>query len=480
MNDLQPVKVMKIEIIKIVDITFFNRSSPPLCPVFIIVVFSPNCNINVQVFICFSLAFAFVAWLAHGAYKKRLNYREKIDSIPSFSFAAVCFLIVISTIINKTESSLLFGYSQRGEGLIHLLLYFIVFYHCGSKIKNQLIKKVLVIVYLLISFLIGILTLVDYFIVRIKIFVNGYFIAIFYHENFYAYFLTIAITLSAALLVLDEKRVTKVFALFTFIINTVVLAFNDSFGGFLACLVSLAFLIVAASIKNHRFSVPATAMLVLFLAVCFIVGLKYQSFFSEVIKLGSDVEKIATNAEDADSAGTFRWGLWRATAGYIKERPLFGYGFEGTADLLLSDTGQDKVHNEYLDYMVDFGIPAGLIYIGGLISIFIKALKRRDYVDNITLCCLVASLGYIGSAFFGNRLIFITPFFFIFLGLANNTHGQYAKLAPDGETQTEETAENGEAVTPAADELTEKAEEAETEIVAESIVNTGIGETDDV
>ena len=39
MDDLRPVKTMKIETVKIVDTTFFNRSSPTPCPVFIIFVF---------------------------------------------------------------------------------------------------------------------------------------------------------------------------------------------------------------------------------------------------------------------------------------------------------------------------------------------------------------------------------------------------------------------------------------------------------
>jgi O-antigen ligase len=434
----------------------------------------------VQGAFCLSLLLAIVAWISHAVYARQTHLRPTTDIIPMFFFTALCAIVSVSAAVQHTPKAYVLGFTVRAEGTVVILLYFLVYYLCGSMIRKEKIKYAVIGFFLSTAFVIGVMSLIDFFIVKIPIFSPDYFTVIFRHRNFYSYYLTMVIALSAGLFTLEKNRAVKALSLVSFLLNCAVLAFNDSFGGFLACLVALTFLIVAASIKKRKFSFGALSMLLIFLAVCFVVGLKYQSFFSEVIKLGSDVEKIATNAEDADNAGTARWGLWRATAGYIKERPFFGHGFEGTVQRLLNDTAQEKVHNEYLDYMVDFGIPAGLIYIGGLVSIFIKALKRRAHVDNVTLICLTASLGYIASAFVGNRMVYVIPFFFIFLGLANNTHGQYAKLAPDGETQTEETAENEEAVTPAADEPTEKAEEAEAEIVAESIENTGIGETDDV
>ncbi|MBR3620947.1 MAG: hypothetical protein IKN56_05515, partial [Clostridia bacterium] len=48
--------------------------------------------------------------------------------------------------------------------------------------------------------------------------------------------------------------------------------------------------------------------------------------------------------------------------------------------------------------------------------------------------CLVAAFGYIGSAFFGNAIIYTVPFFYILLGLANtinDTAENHAKLSDD-------------------------------------------------
>ena len=394
----------------------------------------------IHVFIYSAIVFALIAYISHTAFLKKVNFQNSLDYLPFLFMALVCVFIVISTVVNQTEKPLLFGYSQRGEGLIHVLCYFLVFYLCGSVIRNCNIKYSVIYFYIITSVSIATIVLLDFFGINIKILVNGNFTGIFYHFNFYAYFLTMAIMLSAALFALEKNKAARIFAFFSFCLNSVVLAFNNSFGGFIACLVAFVFLIIAASIKKGKFSFSAVAALLVFLAICFVVGLKYGSFFTELVKLGNDVEKIATNAEDADSAGTARWGLWRATWEYIKERPFIGYGIEGTVDRLAADTGQEKVHNEYLDYAVEYGIPAALLYIAGLMSVFIKALIRRKSVDNATLVCLTASLGYIASAFFGNRMIFILPFFFIFLGLANNTEPPYKKLPLQKEEWAKATA----------------------------------------
>ena len=387
----------------------------------------------IHTFILLGAILSLVAYISHAVFMKFTKTKRGYDSIPIIIFAAFGVLIIASTIINHTNKLWIFGYTVRGEGVVIVLCYFFLFYLCASKIRSRIIKYSIIGFFLTLSNVLGIMCLIDHFIHPISIFPNQDFSAIFYHVNFYAYYLTMAIMLSAALFALETNKAVRIFAFFSLCLNSVVLAFNDSFGGFIACLVALVFLIVAASIKKGKFSFSALATLLVFLAICFAVGLKYESFFTELVTLGGDVEKIATNAEDADSAGTARWGLWRATLGYIKERPLIGYGIEGTVERLLKDTGQEKVHNEYLDYAVEYGIPAALLYIGGLMSIFIKALIRRKSVDNATLICLVASLGYIGSAFFGNRMIFILPFFFIFLGLANNTERPYEKLGLEKE-----------------------------------------------
>ncbi len=376
---------------------------------------------------------AAAALISHLVYSKQNKIKRSADSIPVYFFCAYALLIIISTIVNKTDKNLIFGFTPRAEGVLSLMCYFFIFYLCGSLVRKEKYKYAVIYFFLATGVVIGILTLINEYVTDVTIIGDEYVSGIFYTHNFYAYYLSITIMLSAGLASLEKSTFRKIAALAVMCFNTFILAINDSLGGFLACSVAFVFLIAAVSVKKHKFAWQTLLMFALFLAIVYVTGLFTQSFFSELGGFGSDVEDIVTNAENAGDAGTYRWTLWTHTAQYIKEKPWLGWGFEGTAERLGTETHTDKAHNEYLENMAYFGIPAGLLYLGGLISVYIKALKRRKVIDAATVCCLAGALGYIGSALVGNSFIFTSPFFFIFLGLANNTREEYISDAENSE-----------------------------------------------
>lgn len=368
----------------------------------------------------FVAIFAFASLAA--ANRQGIRSINKIDFIPFIVFSVYLVLIIISSIVNKIGFvEYVLGISNRSEGVISVFCYFLVFYLCGSFVRKESIKRFVMWFFLATSVVIGILSLVDRFVYDLYIVGNNGFCGIFYHWNFYAYYLTMAIMIAASIGTLGKSKAERIIAILTMCFNTFLLAINDSLGGFLACCVAFVFLVIASSIKNKRFDVCSFVEFLAFLVIIFITGLFTPSFFSELTNFGSDVVKIVENSEDAGDAGTARWTLWTHTVKYIKMKPWIGWGYEGSCALLGTETHADRTHNEYLENMAFYGVPAGLIYVVGLVSVYVKALIKRKSVDNVTLCCLVGALGYIGSAFVGNSFIFAAPFFFIFLGLANNT-----------------------------------------------------------
>ncbi len=180
-------------------------------------------------------------------------------------------------------------------------------------------------------------------------------------------------------------------------------------------------------------------MFVWFLLVILITGFFIPSFFSELTGLVKDVETIVGDEADAGSAGTARWTLWTHTWQYIKEKPFIGWGFEGTAERLGTETHADKAHNEYLENMAYYGIPAGLLYIAALGSVYLKAIIRRKKLDAATIICLTGALGYIGSALVGNSFVFTAPFCFVFLGLGASTIKSISlpTVQPENESESE-------------------------------------------
>ena len=365
------------------------------------------------------------------------------DKIPGLLFLVFLILACISVAVNGISRELFFGFTPRGEGFIAILFYFFCFF-AGSLIRKEKIKYCIIYFILGLGLVNGAMTLVNEFLWDIPISSHCKYSNVYYNVNFYAYFLTILIMLSAALVLKDKSKGRKAFAFISLVMNTVVLAMNNTFGCFVACLVAFIIMIIADSVIRKKFSFAALGVFGIFLATSFVCGFWYPNFFTQLLGLFTDIQMIVTDDENAADAGTLRWGLWVHTMRYIREKPWIGFGFEGVCERLLEEAEQSKVHNEYLEYAADFGIPAALCYIGGLIAVYIKALKKRAQIDGATFCALVAAFGYIGSAFFGNTMVFIAPLFFIVLGLANAIGSEPDVIQSAAEESTEAEADESE------------------------------------
>ncbi len=378
---------------------------------------------------------AIIAVISFLANKKEKNIKRFPDNIPIVFFGAYFLLILISTIANKTAFNLIVGFTGRGEGVISLFCYYMVYYLCGSFVDKEKYKNFIIIFFLLIDAVIGTLTLINLLYKDINIIGNAMVSGIFYNSNFYAYFLAISIMISSTLSMLHKSMPVRIFSFILFCIDTFILSINDSLGGFLACFVAFIFVIVFLSLRDGKFCLKALGAFIVFNSIIFVTGLFVPSFFSEFSALIFDLDSILTGNIYADKAGSNRWKLWTHTAQYIREKPWIGWGFEGIAERLDAETGLDKAHNEYLENMAYFGIPAGIIYIAGLVSVYIKAIRRRKYLDNATVCCLAGALGYIGSALVGNSFVFTAPFCFIFLGLANSSLEKIEPVSAEKENE---------------------------------------------
>ncbi len=385
--------------------------------------YSPICQLSFII----GGVIAIIAVISYYANKKQNKLQRCPDNIPTFLFLTYLALIVTSTIVNKTDYKFILGLTPRAEGVVSFFAYYLVFYLCGTFVTDKRYKYAAIYFFLATGVVIGVLTIINEYVTDIGI-IGEYRkpCGIFYTHNFYAYYLAISIMLSAGLVALSKKKASKAFGFVVMSLDTFILAINDTLGGFLACVVAFLFLIVTASIVNKKFSLASLLMFIWFLAIIFVTGLFIPSFFSELTGLSNDVETITANTKNAGDAGTARWTLWTHTAQYIKEKPLIGWGFEGTAKRLGSETHTDKAHNEYLENMAYFGIPAGLIYIAALISVYLKAFIRRKKLDAVSIICLTGALAYIGSALVGNSFIFTAPFCFVFLGLGSTTHSESA------------------------------------------------------
>lgn len=127
-----------------------------------------------------------------------------------------------------------------------------------------------------------------------------------------------------------------------------------------------------------------------------------------------------------ESFGTNRLFVWKRALELVKTHPLLGTGpdsfivayAERFGEETLAFTGQyyDAAHNEYLQILCNCGILGLLAYLGGLVSLFLRALRKLP--ENPALgVLLLTTLCYCVQAFFSFSISITAPIFWIALGL---------------------------------------------------------------
>jgi O-antigen ligase len=199
------------------------------------------------------------------------------------------------------------------------------------------------------------------------------------------------------------------------LLNLGILALNMTLGAVLAvgiCIVGMLLVILLKERDRLR------RILILFgimiLSVVAVLALS-SSIRADVARLFSDMAKILSGRSDG-TEGSGRWVLWQTTIKYISEKPLFGHGCEGIAVSMYEATGRSNPHSELLTYAAYYGIPAAIAYFAGVVSIFIRAIRRYGNLQPAQKAACMAAAGYFISSFTGVAMFYLTPFFFIFLG----------------------------------------------------------------
>lgn len=341
------------------------------------------------------------------------------NNMPIVFFAVFIVLMLISTCINGFTYIALKGHSYRRESIFNYMEYFCIYFFCTSMIDSRKLKAVAEYIFIIGSIILGVVSIVHINIISVYFLIDSANnvqspTSVFANSNHYGYYLAMSILLSGSLFILEKNKVIKGLCLLDYIINIYVLSQNDTFGAFVASFCGLAFCIIVLFICDKKINISAVMIFVLFIVESAIFSEKLQN---NILALFGDLHNIILDNEDADKAGTNRWKLWKCTCAYIAQKPLFGFGVEGILEQLDRQCGWERTHNEFLQYASFFGIPAGIMYVCGVFSVFLKGLKHKKDLDRYTIAALVTAFTYLVSSFFGNSFFYTAPFLFIFLGL---------------------------------------------------------------
>lgn len=222
----------------------------------------------------------------------------------------------------------------------------------------------------------------------------------------------------------EENKVRKeIILILSIILQSFAIVINDTLGSYLAIVISLLLVPILWSIRVGKFNVRYLLPLVIVIAFTIpsLMGIiptqTGSSMGPSLIEFGGDLKKLFYKTEDYRKAGTTRAGIWEDTIKRIKERPIVGYGPEIIQGKDLTIYINTTPHNEFLECAYFLGIPGLILYLGGLVHLFIIKIKSLKKLNIFMLIPGGVIICYLIGSFTGVRKFNTVCYFFMFIGL---------------------------------------------------------------
>lgn len=362
--------------------------------------------------------------------------KKKFDKYDVLIYLLVFFGIIATAKAVRPEVSL-YGFAERCEGLLQLILYYVLFLNCKN-IGNKKFK--FIIVWLIVGICVvqsiyGILQFFDiknflrWEILRIRYYSTGFEV----NPNFFGSLMIIGLGLSLLIYFIKFDSVTVIGSLFISVVLFLGLLCSGAMSGavaFIAQLMGIIFLLLI--LKLDRFLSLVKCLMIF---VCFTTSYYLFNSYDEGYYL-SQLEK--TKIEMSESLkgdfkpiyGSGRIHIWKETIKIIPDNiwngvgiDNFCYAFGGERPLIDVKSGflVDKAHNEYLQKLITEGVFSFVIYLILLFLLFFKSIiiiiKKRNNVDCLFVALFMSFCGYCIQAFFNISVISVAPIFYIVMGL---------------------------------------------------------------
>lgn len=274
---------------------------------------------------------------------------------------------------------------------------------------------------------------------------------IFHNSNHYGYYLSICVIVAAIMFVKEKKVYINILYLIAYAIMLRMAIINNTFGAYLGISASLIFLIIYAFIpkedgKINKRELAYIGIVVAMFAVLSattvneqkqnIVEKNFSGIYNDFKLLVESKENGNTSNEDkqnniesgesnttttrsdVDNIGSGRGILWQKALVMAFQRPLFGYGLENIKYVYDEQFGinEGRSHNLILQLAATTGIVGMLLYVVGIVAIWVRKLKTIKKWDVYECLGMFVIVSYIVSSFFGNSGFYTSGYFYIFVG----------------------------------------------------------------
>ena len=382
--------------------------------------------------IFFILSIFFITYLIGKTKYKKLPFGQIFSEIKRDEFWLLFWISLlvwgfITTIASANIRGAFWGATELSSGYISHIFTLCVMgcaYLASTEQRKELIR-----IYIIVSDILAIIMLGYQYDIP---FVSGFSAApgcsVFTNSNHYGYYICVAALCLAGMFFLEtenlqnaDKRKSNIY-IASFAVHMWALMINDTLGAYFGVVFGLIALMILWKVRTTKLGlkrwIPALlVVLFTFLSFVGIISSKLGSTIGpSLVVFFKDMFSVAQQSEGYEQAGTNRIALWKETIAAIKKRPILGYG----PDVMYDKDKQWVIsltpHNEYLECAFFMGIPGGILYLGGLISLFISRIKKLKTLPLTMLISAGAVIAYLVSAFFGVRKYHTAPYLFMFVG----------------------------------------------------------------
>ena len=352
----------------------------------------------------------------------RYHIREMFNQEPwHFLLLSMLCLSLLSALCAEDIVTSLGGNLYRFEGFESYLIYMSVM-GCAFMISSLQTKRNLFILLVIVADFLAIGQYgTEHSITFFLQIYPGLRSTLFFQFNHYGYFLNIAIVTIAGLITYDRRLPYRLFYVISIILQIFTLIVNDTFGAYLGASIGLLGLCILFWAKEKKWDWFSITPLLILVILSVVSALGYISSSADYnigenfLILFGDVDKIAHHSSSMGSAGTGRMHLWMAAFEAIKKRPILGYGPDSD---IIAFTGTDRPHNEFIQHALFLGIPALVMYVTALITLFIHQIKHLRKLNYTIMIAAGVVIGYLAGSMTGNTMFYTTYYFFMMLGFA--------------------------------------------------------------
>ena len=354
------------------------------------------------------------------------SYKHHIEL---FLLAFILLWAIIAFPFSSNLRISLFGYPFDRGGLLGYFYLAIVFISVWT-IKKEYKKRKLINAFLVFSSIMGILVLCTHAfgIIELNSFLYKY-SGIFRNTNFYGYFLSIMVIVSAGMYYTDDRFFPQLLYLLSFMLSIVLLMLNNTISANMAVLFGIVFLVIAFSISRRKFSYKSIVIIFTFISVFTIMeATGISNVANGYIKRGRDIDIVQNpteySQEDIDNVGINvreRKDYLLQGIDMIKTVPIYGNGNDCYFSYSKYNKRYNMPHNEFIQLGANVGVPALIAYFLALAVIYIKSVVNNKKLKDSQIIGLSAAGAYIVSSIFGNYFSFIAVYYVIFLSMAINS-----------------------------------------------------------